>query len=240
MRSAMTHGLLALALTVSGVTAMASDIIFTDGFDDYTLSVNKTGTGFGTLTSTPAGIDCGSTCAAIYIQNTIVALMATPATASYFTGWGGACAGTISTCNVTMNVAKPASADFIFTGSDPYNCGASGVVCRSDQTCSASSCVCRLGLTATTVPFPRCVDLQSDPNNGGSLGTVCAATQECVSGSCSPFDTCRSQPPRRDCPAGNNFACVKLASDPLNCGTCGNFCAVNEVCIASNCTVYPH
>lgn len=238
----MTRGLVALALAAGSGTAMASDIIFTDGFDDYTLSVNKTGTGFGTLTSTPAGIDCGSTCAAVYIQNTMVAVIATASTGSTFDVWGGACSST-GACVVTMNVAKPVSADFIFTGSDPFNCGAPGLVCRADQTCSASSCVCRPGLTATMVgPFPSCVDLQSDPNHCGSLSTVCAAGQECVSGSCSPFGTCRSQPARRDCapPGGNNFACVKLASDPLNCGACANRCAVNEVCIAGNCNVFSY
>ena len=239
MRSAMTRGLLALALIVGSVTAMASDIIFTDGFDDYTLSVNKTGTGFGTLTSTPAGVDCGSTCAFIYIQNTIVALLATPATASYFTGWGGACAGTISTCNVTMNVAKPVSADFIFTGSDPFNCGGSGVVCRGDQTCSASSCVCRPGLTANTGPGPGCVDLQSDPNHCGTLGTVCSTSlgsNRCLNGTCQ--SSCGAL---TACSAPISlFACVKLASDPLNCGGCANRCAVDEVCIAGTCKIYPY
>ncbi len=77
----------------------------------YMLSVSKTGSGAGTMTSSPAGINCGTACAADYDGNTIVALTPVPAIGSSFTGWSGACTGT-GTCNLTMNAAKFVSANF--------------------------------------------------------------------------------------------------------------------------------
>jgi Divergent InlB B-repeat domain/Bacterial Ig-like domain len=76
------------------------------------LTVSKNGTGAGTVTSSPAGINCGSTCSALYEAGTPVTLTATPATGSSFTGWtGGGCSGT-STCQVTLNSATSVSASF--------------------------------------------------------------------------------------------------------------------------------
>ena len=59
-----------------------------------TLTVAKSGTGTGTVDSSPSGITCGSTCSATYTSGTTVALSATPAAGSTFTGWSGAgCSG---------------------------------------------------------------------------------------------------------------------------------------------------
>ncbi|MBP6003015.1 MAG: VCBS repeat-containing protein [Pyrinomonadaceae bacterium] len=78
----------------------------------YLLSVAKTGTGSGTVTSEPTGIDCGSTCSASYPVSTPVTLSAAAGTGSTFTGWSGeGCSGT-DTCQVTMNTAKSVSANF--------------------------------------------------------------------------------------------------------------------------------
>ena len=65
------------------------------------ISVSKNGTGLGTVTSVPAGIDCGPTCSRGYIAGTSVTLTATPAAWSTFIGWSGACTGT-ATCNVSI------------------------------------------------------------------------------------------------------------------------------------------
>ena len=77
----------------------------------YTLTVSKAGTGAGTVTSAPAGIDCGSDCSESYPANTTVTLTATPAAGSSFTGWSGACAGTGS-CRVAMTAARSVTATF--------------------------------------------------------------------------------------------------------------------------------
>jgi Fe-S cluster biogenesis protein NfuA len=76
-----------------------------------TLTILKTGTGAGTVTSAPAGIDCGPVCAADYDAGTVVVLTAAPAVGSRFVGWSGACTGT-DPCSVTMDAAKEATANF--------------------------------------------------------------------------------------------------------------------------------
>ncbi|HEY8034169.1 MAG TPA: RHS repeat-associated core domain-containing protein [Methylobacter sp.] len=77
-----------------------------------TLNITKTGSGTGTITSSPAGIDCGATCTGIYDWSTPVTLTATPASSSTFKGWTGACTGTATTCTVTMDQTQNVSADF--------------------------------------------------------------------------------------------------------------------------------
>src|SRR6185437_4418485 len=59
----------------------------------YTLTVALAGTG-GSVTSSPAGINCGTTCASTYTAGTGVSLAAAPATGQVFSGWSGACTGT--------------------------------------------------------------------------------------------------------------------------------------------------
>jgi uncharacterized repeat protein (TIGR02543 family) len=77
----------------------------------YTLDVSKTGTGAGTLSSNPAGINCGPDCSEAYVYNTHVTLSASAGTGSTFTGWSGACTGT-GTCQVTMDADKSVKANF--------------------------------------------------------------------------------------------------------------------------------
>jgi len=76
-----------------------------------TLTVSKSGTGSGSVTSSPAGISCGATCLHQFAHGTSVTLTATPAAGSTFTGWSGACSGTGS-CGVTMNSATSVTAPF--------------------------------------------------------------------------------------------------------------------------------
>ncbi len=77
-----------------------------------TLTVSKDGTGNGTVTSSPAGIDCGSTCSAEFDSGTPVTLTATPESGSNFAGWSGAgCSGT-GTCQITVAGAEGVTATF--------------------------------------------------------------------------------------------------------------------------------
>src|SRR5262245_31559044 len=77
----------------------------------YSLTVTKAGTGSGTVTSSPAGISCGTTCSGSYNSGTAVTLTAAAASGSTFSGWSGACTGTGS-CSVTMDAAKSVTANF--------------------------------------------------------------------------------------------------------------------------------
>ena len=84
-----------------------------------TLTVAKSGTGTGTVDSSPGGITCGSTCSATYTSGTSVTLSATPATGSTFTGWSGACTGTGS-CAVVVDANKSVTATFALSTPTTY------------------------------------------------------------------------------------------------------------------------
>jgi hypothetical protein len=85
---------------------------FTAPPQQHTLTVSKAGTGAGTVTSSPAGINCGSTCSHAYDDGTPVSLTASPAAGSNFAGWsGGGCSGT-GTCYVSMTANRTVTATF--------------------------------------------------------------------------------------------------------------------------------
>jgi uncharacterized repeat protein (TIGR02543 family) len=63
------------------------------------------------VTSSPAGINCGSTCAATFASGTAVTLTARAANHYVFAGWSGACSGT-GTCTVTMTADRTVTATF--------------------------------------------------------------------------------------------------------------------------------
>ena len=73
------------------------------------LTVAETGSGSGQVTSSPPGINCGSTCSSF--SGTVVSLVEIPANGDSFAGWGGACSG-VGTCIITMNEAQSVSANF--------------------------------------------------------------------------------------------------------------------------------
>ena len=76
------------------------------------LAVVKRGSGDGTVTSDPVGIECGTTCATDFGSGSDVTLTATPDASSRFVGWGGACAGSTPTCQVTVSQATTVRARF--------------------------------------------------------------------------------------------------------------------------------
>jgi len=99
-----------------GVVTMNANRICTATFNPEvagkTLTVSKTETGTGTVTSSPAGINCGSDCSEAYTKVQKVKLTAKADASSAFTGWsGGGCSGT-KTCTVTVDTAVTVTADF--------------------------------------------------------------------------------------------------------------------------------
>ncbi|RKZ74152.1 MAG: hypothetical protein DRQ57_11990 [Gammaproteobacteria bacterium] len=90
---------------------------------DYTLNVNKEGTGSGIVNAD--GIDCGSDCTEEYIENTDVTVTATPATDSTFTGWEGICSGSGS-CVISMTADQDVIATFELIPSYPLTVSKEG------------------------------------------------------------------------------------------------------------------
>jgi len=98
--------------TITGTVGALSDTATkTWSSVNPTLTVTKAGPGSGTVTSSPAGIDCGATCAASFTNGTMVTLTATPDPGSTFTSWGGDCTGT-GPCTVTMDQDRAVTATF--------------------------------------------------------------------------------------------------------------------------------
>jgi hypothetical protein len=102
--------------TCTTVMATSQTVVATfNAVPMVTLTVTKSGTGTGTVMSSPGGINCGNTCSASFAQGTVVTLTATPTTggagASHFVQWSGGCTGAGS-CIVTMNANTTVNAQF--------------------------------------------------------------------------------------------------------------------------------
>ena len=112
---ASVSGVLVIAgLAISLAAGTASSQTGPCGYDacpPQTLTVSKNGTGTGTVTSSPAGINCGATCSHDFAGDTLVTLTPTADAGSQFAGWSGDCTGTGS-CTVTMIAAKSVTATF--------------------------------------------------------------------------------------------------------------------------------
>jgi hypothetical protein len=77
--------------------------------------VTKAGSADGTVTSSPAGINCGSTCVATFASGTTVTLTATPTGKARFAGWSGDCSGK-SSCVLSMTADHAVTATFARRG----------------------------------------------------------------------------------------------------------------------------
>ena len=96
------------------VVAMDQARALTVDFDlnSYLLEVTLAGSGKGTVTSDPEGIDCGKDCGEPFLHGSIVVLEAKPGSSSAFAGWtGGGCAAT-SPCQVAIEQATSIAARF--------------------------------------------------------------------------------------------------------------------------------
>jgi Divergent InlB B-repeat domain len=144
---------------------------------NHRLAVAKTGQ--GTVSSTPAGISCGTDCEQDYAAGTTVSLSAAAQTGWAFTSWSGACSGT-GACSVTLDGAKSVTATFTAlptynltvtpVGSGTVTSAPGGIDCGSDCSEAYSE-----GTVVTLTPHP-----------GGFLGVFlgwqgpCTGTGSCI------------------------------------------------------------
>ena len=77
-----------------------------------TLTITKSGSGSGLVTSADGGINCGSQCSYIYPAGTLVTLTATPDSNSIFSGWSGDISSTNSTITINLDSDKTVVATF--------------------------------------------------------------------------------------------------------------------------------
>ena len=90
--------------------AHTAQAVFVEAGTRFPLAVTTTGK--GTVSSTPAGIRCGSACTGQFLAGTAVLLRAAAATGSKLVRWSGACTGPKPTCSVGMDGAKSVSVTF--------------------------------------------------------------------------------------------------------------------------------
>jgi alpha-tubulin suppressor-like RCC1 family protein len=107
--------------SVSGATCTvamnaAKSVTATFNLQFFSLTVSKSGLGSGTVTSSPAGISCGSTCSASFASNVTVTLTANPGLLSAFVGWSGCDSVSGNTCTVATNRARSVTAAFRLLG----------------------------------------------------------------------------------------------------------------------------
>lgn len=84
------------------------------GLEEFDLTVAKLGSGKGTVTSSPSGIDCGDFCTESYGSGVSVTLTATPENGSIFSGWTGCDTVSEKTCTVEMTEDKRVTTAFEF------------------------------------------------------------------------------------------------------------------------------
>jgi hypothetical protein len=116
-------------------------------YEPLLLTVLKTGTGSGTVTSLPPGIDCGSDCSEAFLPGTEVTLMGVAEPGSTFEGWSGACTGT-GICIIILNTDTEITASFITPSSQctyslspkTYTFGVKGGTLGIAVTASANAC----------------------------------------------------------------------------------------------------
>jgi hypothetical protein len=133
--------------------------------------------GEGKITSAPAGIDCGSVCAASFSQGTLISLTAQPAAGSAFHAWGGSCSGSAATCQVPVGAATKVTASFDPVRLTVVASGSGGWITSSGEG-SADGIDCGVGSTCSaTFPAGSVVKLWAIRSETGALDswTGCSA-----------------------------------------------------------------
>jgi hypothetical protein len=78
----------------------------------HSVTVQRTGSGSGSVTSAPTGLDCPGTCTQDFPVTSTVVLTATPDAGHVFGGWTGDCSGLSLTCTLPMNANHNVTAKF--------------------------------------------------------------------------------------------------------------------------------
>jgi hypothetical protein len=113
---------------------------------------------------------------------------------------------------------------------------AAASACReADEGCTMDRC------KLITITEPLCVDTRIDPEHCGGCWRDCRPGL-CVDGACQCRTggtlclptRCLPPPDITGCGSATRL-CVDLATDPVNCGACGNVCPAGVGCSAGRC-----
>jgi hypothetical protein len=209
------------------ISNIGADTTVTATFNliQHTLTVAKTGTGSGTVTSSPAGISCGATCSASFNEGTVVTLTASPAAGSTFAGWSGCDSEPSATeCEVTMGTDKSVSANFApithtltvektGIGSGTVTSSPAGISCGA--TCSASF---NEGIKVTLTATAAAGSTFTGWSGGGCSGTgTCVVTLNSDTTVTASFTV--AQRTLTVAKSGKGTGTVTSSPAGINCGT---------------------
>ena len=167
------------SIQATGFPALTGPLVVTNVYAvGVDLNLTKTGAGTGTVSSSPAGINCGTACSTATMTvppNTPITLTASPTAGHTFTGWGGACAaaGTATTCTLPMSQTSNVTASFApITYPLTVSTTGSGTITSSPGSISCPGASCNETFNQGTL-----VTLTATPQPGNALTgwTGCAS-----------------------------------------------------------------
>ena len=211
----------------------------------FTVAVQKQGNGAGTVTSSPAGIDCGGTCQSQFPEGTTISLNAAAASGSAFAGWSGGCSG-LGACTVSgeatvtarFNVA--ASTNHLHvniggTGAGTVSSVPSGISCGAG--CDADF---ETGTRVTLTASPSAGSTFNSWSGGGCSGgiTTCVVVMNTDQSVTAIFDAVVSVPMSTLTVEKNGSGNGTVTSAPSGID-CGNRCTAtfptgNSVSLTAN------
>lgn len=103
-------------VSMSSDRAVSATFALEPQWVEYLVSVRTIGTGKGTVTSLPTGIECPGTCRGEYVFNSSLTLIATPAPGSEFDHWSVSACGASTTCTTTVRSSRRIDAIFVAVG----------------------------------------------------------------------------------------------------------------------------
>jgi len=189
----------------------------------FVLTVQKSGSGGGSMTSSPAGIDCGSTCAASFDSGQTVTLTVVADANSIFTGWSGDCSGTDAAANVAMTAYRRCTATFQ-PGTMVLTVGKTGAG-NGALTSNPAGIDCGAGCSSDSQAFPTgsTISLSAEPDANslfeGWSGN-CSGTDPAISVTLSQVTACTASFILRDVAGSMVIATSEISeSDGSRLGT---------------------
>ena len=216
----------------------------------------------GTLKAGSASVTCtaGNTCdstGGTYTDGSVVTLTAAPATGQDFSGWGGSCQGTSTTCVVTMNQARTVTAlfatgtyllsvNFDGLGTGSVTGGSPAINCANTGGSVSGTCVNSYtggtSVTLTATPDPKMLFVGW---SGACTGTsTCVVTVNSATNVIATFDidpelTVKIASTSGSKTVTSNVGGINCVSDNANgtTGTCiGNYSLNQQVVLTATAT----
>ncbi len=192
----------------------------------FTVALSRSGSGSGTITSSPAGLNCGTACSTTFASGSAVALTATPASGSVFAGWSGTAdcsdgsitvSGNIS-CTATFNIQTFAlTVAKAGNGSGTVSSNPAGINCGSSCSATLNSGTA-VTLTATPASGSMFAGWSGTGCSSGSVtlnaNTTCTATFSVV-----PQYTLTTNVVNQITSSGSASGTIVSSPAGINCGT---------------------